>query len=705
MKRWQLEVRHVSDLLIELGCEELPAASVVPMAEHLGKVLSEVLAASELCQSPPKIYATPRRIAALFTDVGERQADASVERRGPAKAAAYKDGEPTKALLGFLRSAKVELSDVLTVETPKGEWIVVRQTQAGKTLAEVVEQALPDLIKTMPMPKRMRWSASTHEFLRPVVWLLAMHGSNVMPLQLLGLTASNTTRGHRFHAPGELLVSDPADYESTLEKAYVMADSAKRRERIVSDVAALAKSLGGAPVMDDGLVDEVTALVEWPVALAGSFDKEFLEIPKEALIQTMQENQRYFALLDNNDELLPSFITIANIESVNVDSVVDGNERVIRPRFADTMFFWNQDKKVSLASHQEQLGRLLFQEKLGSVADKVARMATLGKWLSVQLSVDADDIATAVSLCKCDLNTEIVKELAKMQGICGRYYALREGYNAGVAQAMEQHYFPKQAGGPLPAGDISQVVSLADKTDTVVGIFGLGMTPTGTKDPFGLRRASIGITRIIIEQQRDLDLVELLKVSRDSFGGRLTDPDLDALLAYVVERLRGYLLDQGKAADAVDAVLAKKVTRPLDIVSRVDAIEQFRSSDAAVSLAAASKRIANILKKVDTQFPQQVDTALLQHAAEEDLYQQLEALQPSIEAAMAKRDYASAMQDTAQLRKPVDAFFDDVMVMDEDLALRGNRLALLHRVNTLCCGTAELGLLRPEELTAKGAIH
>ena len=692
----------MADLLIELGCEELPAASVVPMAEHLGKVLSDVLAASELCQSPPKIFATPRRIAALFSDVGDRQADASVERRGPAKAAAYKDGEPTKALLGFLRSANVELDDVLTVETPKGEWIVVRQTQAGKTLAEVVDKALPDLFKTMPMPKRMRWAAQSHEFLRPVVWLLAMHGSEVLPLDVLGLTASNTTRGHRFHAPGELLVSSPATYESTLEQAYVMADSIKRRQRIVNDVAALASSLGGDPVMDDDLVDEVTALVEWPVALAGSFDKEFLEIPKEALIQTMQENQRYFALLDKSGELLPAFITIANIESVNVDSVVDGNERVIRPRFADTMFFWNQDKKVSLASHQEQLGRLLFQEKLGSVADKVARMGTLGQWLGAQLSVDVGEITTAVSLCKCDLNTEIVKELAKMQGICGRYYALRDGYSAGVAQAMEQHYFPKQAGGLLPEGDISQVVSLADKTDTVVGIFGLGMTPTGTKDPFGLRRASIGIARIIIEQQRDLDLVELLNVSRDSFGERLPDPDLQALLAYVVERLRGYLLDKGKAADVVDAVLAKKVTRPLDILSRIDAIEQFRSSDAAVSLAGASKRIANILKKVDIQIPTVVDTALLKHEAENNLYQQLEVLQPAIEAAMAKRDYAMAMQDTAQFRQPVDAFFDDVMVMDEDLALRGNRLALLQRVNTLCCGTAELGLLRPEEVAGKG---
>lgn len=687
----------MTDLLIELGCEELPAASMMPMAQHLGNALHEVLKSSELCQSAPQLFATPRRIAARFSDVGNRQADARVERRGPAMAAAYKNGEPSKALLGFLRSANATVDDVQTIETPKGEWVVISQVQPGKTLTEVLANALPEIIKTMPMPKRMRWADHPHEFLRPVVWLLALHGSDVLPLQVLGLTASDKTRGHRFHAPGELTLSNPSAYEATLENAYVIADPARRRLIITEQVEQLAASVNGRAVMDEDLVDEVNALVEWPVALSGSFDNEFLEIPKEALIQTMQENQRYFALLDKNDDLLPAFITVANLESSNVQSVVDGNERVIRPRFADTMFFWNQDKKHDLSAHQEQLGRLLFQEKLGSVADKVARMETLGEWLGSQLSVDAGDIATAVSLCKCDLNTEIVKELAKMQGICGRYYALRDGHNAGVAQAMEQHYFPKQAGGSLPEGDVSQVVSLADKTDTLVGIYGLGMKPTGAKDPFALRRASIGINRIIIEQQRDLDLVELLETSKMTFAKRLPDPDMASLLAYVLERLRGYLIDQGKSADVVDAVLAKNVTRPLDIVSRVNAVEKFRQSDAATSLAAASKRIANILKKVEEELPGKVDASKLSLAAEVALYKEMESLRPGLEAAMQKRDYETAMQSTAQLKQSVDTFFDEVMVMDEDLDLRRNRLALLQGVNTLCCATAELALLRPEE--------
>ena len=328
----------------------------------------------------------------------------------------------------------------------------------------------------------------------------------------------------------------------------------------------------------------------------------------------------------------------------------------------------------------------------------------MGQWLSSQLGIDAHDVATAVSLCKCDLNTEIVKELAKMQGICGRYYALRDGENTSVAQAMEQHYFPKQAGGALPEGDVSQVVSLADKVDTLVGIYGLGMKPTGAKDPFALRRASIGVVRIIIEQQRDLDLSELLHASRDSFGQRLENPDMQGLLDYIVERFRGYLLDQGKASDVVDAVLAKQVTRPLDIMSRINAVEKFRQSDAATSLAAASKRITNILKKVDDKVPAAVNADKLSLPAEIALAAQADALKPIIEAATLKRDYSSAMQETAQLRQAVDTFFDEVMVMDENVELRQNRLALLQQVNTLCCTTAELGLLRPEELADKGQV-
>ena len=699
----------MSDLIIELGCEELPSGSVLPLANHLGQSLYEVLHSSELCASQPEIFATPRRIAVRFSDVGERQADTQVERRGPAKAAAFKDGEPTKALQGFMRSAGVTVEQLSTISTPKGEWVVVQQTQAGKALVDVLAKALPNAIKTMPMPKRMRWGAESHEFLRPVVWLMALHGNTTLPLKVLGLEASNETRGHRFHAPTPVVIDQPSSYEATLEAAYVMADPVRRRACIVEAVQREAKKLGGTPVMDDDLVDEVAALVEWPVALAGRFDDEFLEIPKEALIQTMQENQRYFALLDDAGELMPAFITVANVESVNTATVVDGNERVIRPRFQDTMFFWNQDKKKTLAEHQAQLSRLLFQEKLGSVADKVERMATLGDWLAKQLSVEPVDVNTAVNLCKCDLNTEIVKELAKMQGICGRYYALRDGHLPAVAEAMEQHYFPKQAGGMLPEGAVSQVVAVADKTDTLVGIFGLGMKPTGAKDPFGLRRASLGIVRILIEHKLDLDLDALLETSLASYGERLKEPVKADMLAYVIERMRGYLIDKGYASDAIDAVLAKGVLRPLDIVARLDAMQQFRETDAAVSLSAASKRIGNLLKRVETPVPASVNVDLLGEAAEATLNTQVVALAQQINKYMSDGNYQAAMLETASLRVPVDAFFDQVMVMDDNADLRDNRLALLSQVNALCCATAELSLLKPvekapsEELAARSS--
>lgn len=692
----------MADLIIEFGCEELPAGSVMPMAQHLGSALFALLKQSELCDAAPEVFATPRRIAARFANVGDRQADTQVERRGPAKAAAFKEGQPTKALEGFMRSAGVSLETLSTIDTPKGEWMVVRQTQPGKALEDVLADALPTIIKNMPMPRRMRWGATTDEFLRPVVWLMAVHGTTTLPLSVLGLQAGNRSWGHRFHAPEALTIDQPASYEALLESAYVMADPAERRARVVELVQREAVTLGGTPVMDDELVDEVTQLVEWPVALAGKFDEEFLEIPKEALIQTMQENQRYFALLDSQGALMPSFVTVANVESKNPATVIDGNERVIRPRFADTMFFWNQDKQDTLASHQPQLSRLLFQEKLGSVADKVERMGAVGQWLSTELHADNNAVQLAVSLCKCDLNTEIVKELAKMQGICGRYYALRDGHSAEVAEAMEQHYYPKQAGGALPQGIVSQIVALADKTDTLVGIFGLGMKPTGAKDPFALRRASLGIVRIIVEHRLNLSLDALLDASLASYGSRLSDPDKGDMLAYIVERMRGYLVDKGYTPDAIDAVLAKQSNKPLDIVQRLAAMQQFRDTDAAVSLSAASKRMSNILKKVTDSLPATVNSSLLKEPAEAALFKQVADVTPTIEAAMSPigdkaPDYVQVMQTTATLSGAVDAFFDNVMVMDEDTALRENRLALLAQVNDLCCSTAELGLLKPAD--------
>jgi len=561
-----------NDLLIEIGCEELPAGSAVAMAKHLADALHAKLSEAGMATEPAKFYGTPRRITAYLPSVLEKQDDQEVERKGPAMAAAFKDGEPTKALLGFLKGAGATVDDITTVETPKGEWVVVRQTKAGESIDALVNAALPDIVKTLPVPKRMRWSDQSHEFLRPVVWLTALHGKNVLPISLLGMQADRTTLGHRFHAPDAITLSSATDYVGALEKAYVLADIDVRRNIIVEQVKKVAKGFGGTPVMDDELVDEVTSLVEWPVALGGRFEEMYLEIPKEALIQTMQENQRYFALLDGAGKLMPAFITVANIESKNPETIVDGNERVIRPRFADTKFFWDQDKKLKLAEHKLSLDEVLFQKKLGSVADKTSRMATLIPLLAPVLGADPKESETAVSLCKCDLTTEIVKELAKMQGICGRYYAARDGHSNDIAVAMEEHYFPKQAGGALPSNPVAELVAIADKTDTLVGIYGQGLVPTGTKDPFALRRASLGVVRTLIEHGRNLDMATLIDASIASYKGSLGEIDRDGILGYVADRLRGYAQEQNISGDVVDAVLAKGVTHPLDAMARMQAI-------------------------------------------------------------------------------------------------------------------------------------
>ena len=709
-----------ADLLIEIGCEDLPAGSVRPLATHLNLELFRVLNKAQLLElsvgeAPLQkamlqkgSFETPRRIAAYCRHVKGRQPDREVERKGPSLAAAYDaDGRPTKALQGFLRSANASAEDLSTIETPKGEWVVLRQSLPGLTLAEVLADALPEIVRTMPMPRRMRWGAGEVEFVRPVAWLLAVHGAETLPLSLLGLEAGEVTYGHRFHAPSAIRVEGPDDYESSLKNAYVVADSGDRRDDIVEQVKRVAREVGGIALMDDALVDEVTALVEWPVALAGRFDERFLELPDEALIQTMEENQRYFALRDERGALMNAFVTVANIESTNPATVVDGNERVIRPRFADTMFFWEQDAKRRLESFRPELDRVLFQKKLGSVGDKVARLEALAPAIAASLgdaanaanaanaasAVDAEEVRLAASLCKCDLVSAIVEELPKMQGIAGREYAARDGLSAAVQEAMERHYFPKQAGGELPVGLVARSVALADKLDTLVGIHGQGLVPSGTKDPFALRRASIGIVRILIEGGHDLDLAELIAASARAYEGRLDNIDEGPILAYVIERLRGYLVERGASADAVDAVLAKGVTRPLDVEARLEAIERFRAAEAAPVLAAASKRIANILRKADGAVPDAIDPDALVEPAERALAEALDAARPGIEARFAARDYAGAMTATATLREPVDAFFEAVMVMDEDPRLRANRLALLARLERLCSFTAELSRL------------
>lgn len=693
-----------SDLLIEIGVEELPAASVLPMAESLGGSLASALADAGFSTAGDKalaqIFATPRRLAVLVSNVAAQQQDQSVERKGPSMAAAYDDnGEPTKALQGFARSCGVEPSELEKVSTDKGDWLVFKSTATGQTLSAFLSENLPKALKQLPSPRRMRWSDGDTEFLRPLRWLTALHGSDLVPLQVLGFDAVPYTYGHRFHAPGELTLASASAYPERLRKdGYVLADYAERRDKVLAEVEKCARQAGADVVMAAALVDEVTSLVEWPVAIAGRYEERFLSLPKEALIQTMEENQRYFALLEKDGSLNPGFITVANIESSNVESVKEGNERVIRPRFADTLFFWEKDREQTLEARLPQLEKVLFQKELGTLYDKTERLQSIASFLGRRLNSDSQDCERAAKLAKCDLLTETVGELAKMQGIAGSYLAHADGESEAVATALREQYLPLKSGGQLPQTLPGQILSLADKTDLLVGIFGIGQKPSGAKDPFALRRAAVGLLRILVEGNHSVDLAELFNHAATTYGDRLAKPfKVDELIEFVMERLRSYYLDRGERYDVIDAVAAKGLTDMRDFNRRVTAIADFRQSEAADSLAAASKRINNILKKAKGDAAASVSGEHLIEPAEKHLAESLQSIALELEPQFEAGDYVEAMRSTAKLRESVDDFFDNVMVMVDDEALKANRLALLTRVADLCSRTADLSQLQPTD--------
>jgi glycyl-tRNA synthetase beta chain len=685
------------DLLVEIGCEELPAGSVLALAENLGEQLRHTLDAEGFAPGDVQVFATPRRIAALIASVQSQQNDRDIERRGPAVQAAFDDtGAPKPAALGFAKSVGVAVEDLERLKTDKGEWLYYKLVQPGQPLEALLPNMLEKIIAAMPMPKRMRWSDVEVDFLRPVHWVLVKHGADTLSGELMGLPFVGQTRGHRFHAPDALPISHATEYQETLlAQGKVIADFQQRRERVVAAVKADADVFGGRPVMDEDLIDEVTALVEWPVAVTGTFEAEYLDVPKEALIQTMQENQRYFPLLSDDGSLMAGFITVSNIESQQPELVRHGNERVVRPRLADAKFFWEQDQKKPLASHLEALKKVVFQQKLGTLYDKTERLVALSEHMATQLGVDVEHCKRAALLAKCDLTTEMVYEFAKMQGIAGRYYSALEGEAPDVSHALEAQYLPRHAGDDTPSDTVGQVLALADKLDTLAGIIGIGQMPSGTKDPFALRRTSLGLLRIIIERKLDLDLADLLETAKQALGDKLDAPEqVDDALDYVLERLRAYYHDAGISADVVDAVMAEKPTRPLDFDKRVHAVSAFRALPEAVSLASANKRIQNILKKVTDTLPAEADPSLMVDAAETDLHATLERVSSEVEPMFASGDYEPALKAIAQLRDAVDGFFETVMVMTDDLDQRRNRLALLSQVGALCSGVADISRLQ-----------
>ncbi|MCF6253463.1 MAG: glycine--tRNA ligase subunit beta [Thiomicrorhabdus sp.] len=682
--------------LVEIGTEELPPKALKTLSNAFASGIEQGLTEAEITYGKVSVYATPRRLAVVIDEVQTVQADKTIERKGPAKKAGFDaDGNPTKALQGFARGCGATVDDLIEIETDKGTWMAYNLEKKGLP----VEQLLPDIVAQslakLPIPKRMRWGSSDIEFVRPVHWVLMLLGNKVMPATILGHESSNTTKGHRFHAPSERVISHPSEYVSTLkEKGYVLVDFAERSQRIQQQVTDAAQKAGGIAVISDALLEEVTALNEWPVAVVGDFDERFLSVPSEALISAMAGHQKYFHMVDQNGQLMAKFITVSNIESSNPASVKFGNERVIRPRLADANFFWDQDRKQSLEHFLPRLKTVVFQKQLGTLFDKVERLETLSVIIGKPLGVSAEMASRAARLSKCDLLSEMVGEFPDLQGVMGRYYAAEQNEHPEVANAIEAQYQPKFSGDTLPESAVAQALAIADKLDTITGIFGIGQVPTGDKDPFALRRAALGMVRIMIEKQLDLDLYQLIQSSLELHESvQTTDPLMDEIYDFIMGRLRAYYAEQGVSAEQFEAVRACRPAQPIDFAKRIEAVQQFSQMPCAESLSAANKRIANILKKNADSLPDSVNPALFEETAEKNLWSALEELQTTVNAHLVKRDYVAAIGNLASIRDAVDAFFDDVMVMAEDKAVRQNRLALLNKIYQLFLQVADVSRL------------
>ncbi|MFV1972874.1 MAG: glycine--tRNA ligase subunit beta, partial [Thiohalobacterales bacterium] len=682
-----------SDLLVEIGTEELPPTALRRLCTAFEESLGRLLKENHLAHAGSNGYATPRRLAVIIRDVPANQPDREVVRRGPAMTAAFdEDGNPTKPAEGFARSCGVSVAELDQLETDKGSFLARRSVAAGQPAVEIIPEIVKRALKGLPVPRRMRWGGGDAEFVRPVHWVLLLLGDQVVDADILGVSSGGTTRGHRFHCNEALKIRDPSEYIKTLEKpGHVLADMDRRRETIRTQVTEAGAALGGTTRIDADLLDEVTALVEWPVAIAGAFDEHFLEVPAEVLVSSMQDHQKFFPVVDSNGALLPHFITVANIASSDPQQVQAGNERVIRPRLEDAVFFWNQDRKVSLESRAEKLAGVIFQQQLGSLADKQQRIARIATGIAEAAGFNTKQVQRAAALCKCDLLTSMVYEFPELQGIMGRYYARHDGEPIEIAAALDEQYQPRYAGDDLPSTATGQAIAIADRLDTLAGIFAIGKPPTGDKDPFGLRRAALGTLRIMIERRLDLDLRMLIDTAVQGLpDGPGNETVTNDVFAFMMDRLRGYYLDIDYDIDVFEAVLARQPDRPLDFDQRMAAVKAFRNLPESASLAATNKRIGNILRKANSKIPSGYASDLLKETAEQALASAVSDLDTAVSPMFKKRDYTNALCKLAALQAPVDRFFDDVMVMDEDAALRDNRLALLSSLSKLFLQVADI---------------
>ena len=688
---------RTENCLVELGTEELPPKALKSLGEAFATQFEAALTQADLSFDSVSWFAAPRRLAVYVSGLAEGQADKVVEKRGPAVSAAFDaDGNPTKAAQGWARGNGIDVADAERLVTDKGEWLLHNAHVPGQSVAELLEGLINQAVSKLPIPKPMRWGNYNTQFIRPVHTLCVLYGSEVVNVSVLGLTSGRVIQGHRFHGEGRFELDHADNYASALEQQYVLADFEARKDKVRQQLEDAAQSLSLKPDYNEDLLEEIASLVEWPVVLQAGFDEAFLAVPKEALIYTMKDDQKYVPLLDSNGALSNTFLFVTNIESRDASQVISGNEKVIRPRLADAEFFFNSDKKTTLESRLESLETVLFQKQLGTLKEKSERISALSAFIASQIDANEAQAARAGLLAKTDLMSNMVMEFPDVQGVMGKYYALNDGEDAPVAEALYEQYMPRFAGDALPSSGVSASVALADKLDTLVGIFGIGQLPKGDKDPFALRRAAIGVLRIVTELSLPLDLETLVSKAINVYGDKLTNAETQSqVVDFVLGRFTALLQDQAIAIDVIQAVAARRPTKPADYLARVHAVDKFRALEEAEALAAANKRVANILAKQNVEVTDTVniDESLLAEDAEKALYAELKVAQKEVDIALPSQDYTRILTALATLRNVIDNFFDNVMVMADDEAVKNNRLALLSLLRQLFLTTADISIL------------
>jgi glycyl-tRNA synthetase beta chain len=687
---------NTETLLIELGTEELPPKSLKNLAVTFYQQIKDQLDSAGLTYEDIQWFATPRRLAVKVSQLVEKQADKEIEKRGPAIDVAFDaEGNPSKAAQGWARSNGISVKEAQRLKTDKGEWLLHRATQTGKTIAELIPAMVNIAVSKLPVPKPMRWGSTRTQFIRPVHTLTIMFGAEIIAGETLEVTSSNVVTGHRFHHEGFVTLAHANEYEDKLTSAFVQVNYQERQALILSEINKAAQQLDGVALIDDELLEEVTGLVEWPVILIGSFDKAFLDVPAEPLIYSMKDHQKYFPVNDKNGQLLNKFIFVTNIESKDPIQVIKGNEKVIRPRLADAEFFFKTDKSKTLASRLESLSSVLFQKQLGTLKEKSERIASLSAVIAGQIGENTEQAKRAGLLSKTDLMSDMVLEFPQVQGTMGKYYAENDGEAPEVAQALEDQYRPRYAGDALPEGNIGCAVAIADKIDSLVGIFGINQAPKGDKDPFALRRAAIGLIRIIIEKKLPLDINTLIKESVGLYGDKLSNENVNVqVVDFVLGRFRAYYQEQGISVDVIQAVLANAPTEPLDFEKRIKAVSHFKSLEQAATLAAANKRVGNILAKFSGELYPTFKADLATETQEKALAEAFNKVKATIAPMMLAKDYQAALTELACLKAPIDNFFDNVMVMADDEAIKTNRLTLLNEIRNSFFAIADVALLQ-----------